>query len=229
MAHAVEGADSALLEQSTEPLVLAVGQPVDGLGPGRVVRLPLGQADSAAGEKGAHTLEPRPALDVLRIVRARIERRAQAPVARLRAGGEQLVQRPRPRLPVQAGASDEHVVQLEDARADGRRNPERPSGAPARQERLRELGRKTFVQREPAELVGRRPVLAVEMTLVGVELFVGEEAFLGVQSVPGREQRLSPLRAEEVELGAFRFPVGHTIRLQQPSLVRIREGRGRRR
>ena len=79
---------------------------------------------------------------------------------------------------MQAGAPHEHIVQLEYAGPNRRREPECPPGESARQERLRELGRKAFVEREPAELCGGRLVLAAQMTLVCLELLLGEHAFL---------------------------------------------------
>jgi hypothetical protein len=65
------------------------------------------------------------------------------------------------------------------------------------------------------------------MTLVCLELLVGEDAFLRVQRLPGREQRFPPLRAEEIELCAFGFLVGHTARVHPADPQCIREDPGR--
>jgi hypothetical protein len=127
---------------------------------------------------------------------------------------------------VQPGAPDEHLVQLEHAGADRRRKPERAAGAPPRQERLGELGREPFVEREPAELGRGCAVLVVKMTLVRRELLVRENTFLRAKRLSSRKQCFPPLRAEKVQLGAFGFPVNHTLRVHGADRFRISEDAG---
>ena len=100
------------------------------------------------------------------------------------------------------GATDEHVVELEYARAHDGREPERPPREAARQERLGELPRKTLVDGEAAEPLGRAFVLLVQMAFVRVELLGCEHALFGAERHPSREQSVPPLRAERVELGS---------------------------
>jgi len=65
------------------------------------------------------------------------------------------------------------------------------------------------------------------VTLVRVEHLVRKDAFLGPESLLGGQQCRPPLRAQGIELGAFRLLVGHTVRVQWTGLSRIHEHPGR--
>src|SRR5690242_16326586 len=60
------------------------------------------------------------------------------------------------------------------------------------------------------------------MTFVRVELGGRKNVFLRLQRLPCREERLAPLRAEDVELSAIGFPVCHNPRLTEAGRARIR-------
>jgi hypothetical protein len=64
------------------------------------------------------------------------------------------------------------------------------------------------------------------MALVCRELFVRENAFLRAQRLSSREQCVPPLGAKKVELGAFGFPVNHTLRVHGADWFRISEDAG---
>jgi hypothetical protein len=61
------------LDHREHELVLAVAEPVNGYGVGRIVRRALGEVYSARGEEGTDTVVARLAVDVLVVVRHRIE------------------------------------------------------------------------------------------------------------------------------------------------------------
>ena len=154
-----------------------------------------------------------------------IERRAQAPVGRVRPGCEQLVQRVGPRLPVQARASDEHIVHLEhagsnllEARARGGRSR---AGGTAPRARLEDLRRGKCRSSKATVLSRGAGAVCASSSSLGRTPSSARNASRAASSAS------PPLRAESVELGEFGFSVGHNFRLPWGCSFRIREDPGR--
>ena len=114
-----------------EQLILAVCERVDGEGPRRVVGASLGEADPAADEERPDALEAPTPGDQVVVVVAWVERDVR-PLAEMRLLREEPIEGLRPDCGVHLGAHRQHAVELEDAGADGGREPQHPVGDPRR-------------------------------------------------------------------------------------------------
>ncbi len=114
--------DALAFEQHREVVVLAPGQPVDGVGRGRIVIVAFGQEDVAGVEEGAYTVLAGPAVDVAAVVLDPVEGGgvdvvAQRQVAAGHFGaGEHVVEQPLPGDRMQRRRVGDDAVHVEDDR-----------------------------------------------------------------------------------------------------------------
>jgi len=134
--------DAVTPQQREHELVLAVAEPADRLGRGRVARLAFGKLDPARGEEGAHAVITGLAVDVGAVVGHRVEgdERLAPP---LRPLAQERVEQLLPRLRVHARSLSENAVEVEQAAPNPARQPESLGGVRHRQNLQKQSAPKT--------------------------------------------------------------------------------------
>src|SRR6266487_4146897 len=118
----VVGLDAVAFQKCHHELVLAVSETVDGLGRRRVVRIALGQLDSARGQERANAVVARLAVDVPVVVGDRVEG-GELLAGSLGALAQVRVEHLLPGGGVHLGGLGEDAVEIEEAGADPARQP----------------------------------------------------------------------------------------------------------
>src|SRR6266487_7108980 len=118
----VVGLDAVAFQKCHHELVLAVSETVDGLGRRRVVRIALGQLDSARGQERANAVVARLAVDVPVVVGDRVEG-GELLAGSLGALAQVRVEHLLPGGGVHLGGRGEDAVEIEEAGADPARQP----------------------------------------------------------------------------------------------------------
>ena len=198
-ARAREGRHALELQTRPQPFLLAVRQPVDGLGAGRVVRTAFGQADATAGEERADSVEARPAGDPELVVVVPIEGRDLLAAA-LRPLEEEAVERVRPGGRVEARAGREDAVEVEHAGDHLARQAEDLPREPWAAEPLHQRAGRVAVAGEALQQVGDLVVLLGEAATEFPQVLRAQGVAGGVESALGRLEREPPLGGERVQI-----------------------------
>src|SRR5262249_34813853 len=182
------------LEAPEESEVLAVGEPMHGLGGRRVVGRAPPQPDAAAGQEAVHALDGWPPVDVEPIIGARVE----GGVPAVGAAQQQLVERLRPRGRVNRGGACEHAFELEHAGVDLVAQAQHSSGRPRQVDSVDQVH--VLVACDRVEQPRRVLALGRQLCPQRVLLRRGKVERGGLYRVLRAVQRCPPVGAHPVEV-----------------------------